>query len=58
MTLIGRAELKQILGVSTPTTDRYERKGVIPKAIRRPGMRPRWILEEVLEALSKKSENK
>ena len=51
MTLIGRAELKKLLGVSTPTTDRYERRGVIPRAIRKPGMRPRWVLEEVLESL-------
>ena len=52
MTLVNRTELKkQLGGISTATVDRWERRGVIPRAIRRPGMLPRWVLEDVLEAL-------
>jgi predicted DNA-binding transcriptional regulator AlpA len=52
MTLVTRTELRRALGgVSTSSIDRWERKGAIPRAIRRPGMLPRWVLEDVLEAL-------
>lgn len=56
MTLIGRAELIKMLGVSPATSDRYEKRGVIPRAIRKPGMRPRWVLEDVVAALGLKKE--
>jgi len=52
MTLVNRTQLKQAVGgVSTSTIDRWERQGRIPRAIRRPGMLPRWVLEDVLAVL-------
>jgi predicted DNA-binding transcriptional regulator AlpA len=52
MTLVNRTQLKQAVGgVSTSTIDRWERQGRIPRAIRRPGMLPRWVLEDVLAAI-------
>jgi len=52
MTLVNRTELKQKLGgISASTIDRWERRGIIPQAVRRPGMLPRWVLEDVMEAL-------
>jgi len=52
MTLVTRTELRRVLGgVSISSIYRWERRGVIPRAIRRPGMLPRWVLEDVLAAL-------
>ena len=52
MTLVTRTELRRALGgVSTASIYRWEKKGVIPRAVRRPGMLPRWVLEDVLAEL-------
>lgn len=51
MELMSRGEMMQLLGVGAATLWRRERDGLIPRAIRQPGVAPRWIKDEVEDAL-------
>ena len=55
--LVGRKHIMQWLGWSGATIWRKTKDGTIPQPIRLPGCHPRWVLEELEEALlAKKSE--
>jgi len=51
MQLLTRREMMELLGVRAATLWRRERAGLIPPAIRQPGVAPRWIRDEVEDAL-------
>jgi predicted DNA-binding transcriptional regulator AlpA len=53
MTLIGRAKVLEMLDISSSTSDRWERSGLLPRAIRAPGMRPKWDLAEIMGLVDK-----
>jgi len=51
MELLDRKEMMALLGCRDTALWKKELSGLIPPAIRRPGMHPRWIKSEVEEAL-------
>lgn len=51
MELLDRGQMMELLGVGSATLWRRERSGTIPRAIRQPGVAPRWIRDEVEAAL-------
>lgn len=53
MELLTRAEMMRLLGCKDTALWKKELAGLIPPAIRRPGMHPRWIRAEVEEALQR-----
>lgn len=54
MKLVDRHYMMDLLGCKDTALWKKELAGLIPPAIRRPGMHPRWVLEEVEEALNKR----
>ena len=58
MALIGRAKVLEILDISSSTSDRWERSGLLPRAIRAPGMRPKWDKEEIMTLVEKLKRNR
>ena len=55
-TYVGGPELQKVLGISPATLNRWEKSGIVPPAIRNPGMLPRWVLEEVMEKVKNRGD--
>lgn len=55
-TYVGGPELQKILGISPATLNRWEKSGIVPPAIRNPGMLPRWVMEEVMEKVKNRTD--
>ena len=47
MKLLTRGEMMELLGCGETALWKREKRGLIPAAIRRPGMHPRWDAAEV-----------
>lgn len=47
MRLLTREQMMELLGCGETALWKREKKGLIPAAIRRPGMHPRWDAAEV-----------
>lgn len=51
--IAGSGFLKKMLGITSAALEKRERTGVIPAARRQPGMRSRWVLDDVFAAVAK-----